>query len=105
MHTIDALKQMHIIPRSPSPLPLEDRLIEELTLEELRELTRRQKAEVEAARLCVKKERAESNLHALRAVKRLHGVDEDNEVEAIAERSAHKKQRPAAEEEVIELFD
>jgi hypothetical protein len=86
-------------------VPLEDRLVEELTLEELRELTRRQKAEVDAARLRVKKERAESNLHALRALKRFHDVNEDNEVEAIAERSAHKKYRPVAREEVVELSD
>ena len=58
----------------------------------------------------VKKEKAESNLHTLRAVKRSRedmGVDDDNEVEAISERSlsARKKQRPAVEQEVIDLSD
>jgi hypothetical protein len=102
MHVLDALKQMHIIPRNPSLVPVEAKLIEELTLEELRELTRRQKAEIEAARLLVKKERAESNWYTLRAVKRFHGVEENDDVEVVAERSARKKQHPEIGEEVIE---
>jgi hypothetical protein len=39
----DALKQPKIIPRTPSPEPLEDRPIDELALGEARELFRRQK--------------------------------------------------------------
>lgn len=65
-------------------------------------------AEAEATKVRVKKERAETNLQTLRAVKRFRedmGVDEENEVEAIAERSAHKKQRPVAGQEVIDLSD
>ena len=66
------------------------------------------KADVEATRARVKKENAEGNLRTLRAVKRFRedtGIDEDNKVETIGERSAHKKQRPAAEQEVIDLSD
>jgi hypothetical protein len=37
------LKAECIIPRSPTPIPLEDRSIEDLTMEEARELLRRQK--------------------------------------------------------------
>ena len=65
-------------------------------------------ADFEATRVRVKKEKAESNLHTLRAVKRFRddmGIDEDNEIETIAECSANKKQRPAAEQEVIDLSD
>jgi hypothetical protein len=39
----DALMQLKIFPRTPSPEPLEDRPINELTLDETRELLRRQK--------------------------------------------------------------
>lgn len=37
-----ALKSMGLIPQTPKPIPLEERPIEELTLEETRELLRRQ---------------------------------------------------------------
>lgn len=39
----DALKALLIIPRSPSPVPLEDRDIDTLNAEEMRELLRQQK--------------------------------------------------------------
>lgn len=39
----DALKALHIIPRSPSPVPLEERDVDSLSLEEIRELVRRQR--------------------------------------------------------------
>ncbi|KAK4951354.1 hypothetical protein LTR10_010327 [Elasticomyces elasticus] len=39
-----ALQALHIIPRTPSPVPLEDRPVEELSMEDMRELLRRQRA-------------------------------------------------------------
>jgi hypothetical protein len=45
-----------IIPRSPSPVPLEERDIDSLSLEEMRELVQRQR-EREAATRTVKQER------------------------------------------------
>lgn len=39
----EALQSMYLIPRTPEPIPLEDRPIEDLTAEEMRELLRRQK--------------------------------------------------------------
>ncbi|KAF1921825.1 hypothetical protein BDU57DRAFT_545226 [Ampelomyces quisqualis] len=51
-----ALKSLLIIPRSPSPVPLEERDVDSLSLEETRELIRRQR-EREAAALAVKRER------------------------------------------------
>lgn len=39
----DALKAEGVIPRSPTPVPLEDRPVETLSAEELQELVRRQK--------------------------------------------------------------
>lgn len=38
-----ALQAEYIVPKSPTPVPLEDRPIEELTPDELRELVRRQR--------------------------------------------------------------
>lgn len=47
---IVALKSLLIIPRSPSPVPLEERDVESLTAEESRELIRRLRERNEAAR-------------------------------------------------------
>lgn len=38
-----ALQAMLLIPRSPTPLPVEERPVEELNVEELRELARKQR--------------------------------------------------------------
>ncbi|KAK5688776.1 hypothetical protein LTS10_000754 [Elasticomyces elasticus] len=42
-----ALQALHVIPRTPSPVPLEERPVEELSMEDMRELVRRQKAALE----------------------------------------------------------
>ncbi|KAJ8111165.1 hypothetical protein OPT61_g6169 [Boeremia exigua] len=52
----DALKSLLVIPRSPSPVPLEERDVDTLTAEEMRELLRRQR-ERDAAAQTVKQER------------------------------------------------
>ena len=56
----------------------------------------------------MKKEKAESNLYAVQAVKRCKddmGIANDDDVKEIAEHRAHKKQRPAAGQEVVDLSD
>jgi len=45
--TSEALQDLRIIPRTPTPVPLEDRPLEELTAEEMRELLRRQRVQLE----------------------------------------------------------
>lgn len=71
--------------------------MEDLNIDELRELTRRQKAQAEATNMGIKKERAEANERTVRAVKRTREdamSDSDcYEVGAIATGSVHKKQR------------
>ncbi|KAF2622226.1 hypothetical protein BU25DRAFT_415384 [Macroventuria anomochaeta] len=52
----DALKSLLIIPRSPSPVPLEDRDVDTLSAAEMRELLRRQR-EREADARAIKQER------------------------------------------------
>jgi hypothetical protein len=46
---VDDLKAELIIPRSPSPIPLEDRPLESLSLEESLELLRRQRVSVQSS--------------------------------------------------------
>jgi len=48
-NVIEALKASFIVPRSPTPVPLEDRPVEELTMDELRELLRRERVSVLSA--------------------------------------------------------
>ena len=40
---IDALKSLLVIPRTPSPVPLEERELNELNVEQMRELLQRQR--------------------------------------------------------------
>lgn len=47
---------MGILPRSPSPIPLEDRNIEDLNPEEMRELLRRQQRQRESSEVAIKRE-------------------------------------------------
>ncbi|ERF76048.1 hypothetical protein EPUS_01381 [Endocarpon pusillum Z07020] len=51
-----ALQQLMIIPRSPSPVPLEQKSIDDLTAEEARELVRRQNVRIETAEAKLKSE-------------------------------------------------
>ncbi|KAI6867216.1 hypothetical protein KC338_g3268 [Hortaea werneckii] len=51
-----ALQSMGILPRSPSPTPLEDRNIEDLSPEEMRELLRRQQRQRESSKIPIKRE-------------------------------------------------
>ncbi|KAI7237766.1 hypothetical protein KC330_g3005 [Hortaea werneckii] len=51
-----ALQSMGILPRSPSPIPLEDRNIEDLNQEEMRELLRRQQRQRESSGVAIKRE-------------------------------------------------
>ena len=47
---------MGILPRSPSPIPLEDRNIEDLNPEEMRELLRRQQRQRDSSEIPIKRE-------------------------------------------------
>jgi hypothetical protein len=104
-----SLKELLVIPRTPSPAPLEERPIEELSIEELRELTRRQKVVVEAARLRIKEEEGSTRPQSLRTAQRIPGNlkrDRDHEDEAVPIGSAQKKKKCSdVEIEVIDLLD
>ncbi|KAI6891570.1 hypothetical protein KC318_g13623 [Hortaea werneckii] len=51
-----ALQSMGILPRSPSPIPLEDRNIEDSNPDEMRELLRRQQRQRESSKVAIKRE-------------------------------------------------
>ncbi|GAB1742406.1 hypothetical protein NU219Hw_g7955t1 [Hortaea werneckii] len=51
-----ALQSMGILPRTPSPIPLEDRDIEDLNQEEMRELLRRQQRQRGSSEVPIKRE-------------------------------------------------
>ncbi|KAI9731782.1 MAG: hypothetical protein M1834_004571 [Cirrosporium novae-zelandiae] len=65
LENTEALKKLGIIPRTPAPLPLEERPIEELSRNELHELVSRQKTQLQEQETRVKRERAEDNTIAI----------------------------------------
>ncbi|KAJ9609590.1 hypothetical protein H2200_005917 [Cladophialophora chaetospira] len=84
----DALQILGVLPRTPEPIPLEDRDPESLTREELVELARRQRAQREADKVKIKREETEAHTRhfAATGVKREapehnegHEADDDGE--------------------------
>ncbi|KAK4895147.1 hypothetical protein LTR27_006753 [Elasticomyces elasticus] len=91
--SLAALQALHIIPRTPSPVPLEERPVEELSIEEMRELVTRQRA----------KEASQAERRVKQEFKRERGVD-DGDVEVVGHVS--KKARMSNAIEVVDLsFD
>lgn len=93
-----------VIPRSPSPIPLEDRPIGELSVDELHELVRRQRAQIiqshnnikneDGTKPVVKKEKRDQNTG--------HNVpdnDDSSDIEVVEVASRKRKI------EVVELSD
>ncbi|KAK4957941.1 hypothetical protein LTR10_004364 [Elasticomyces elasticus] len=88
-----ALQALHIIPRTPSPVPLEERPVEELSIDEMRELVARQRA----------KEASQADREVKQEIKRERGVD-DGDIEVVGHVS--KKARTSNDIEVVDLcFD
>lgn len=97
-----ALQAEYIVPKSPTPVPLEDRPIEELTPDELRELVRRQRereATQQSVKLEMKRERESSSMFTLPSVS--SEMDSDMEV---TDGPSRKRQRTGPVE-VIDLCD
>ncbi|KAK5737366.1 hypothetical protein LTR17_006783 [Elasticomyces elasticus] len=88
-----ALQALHVIPRTPSPIPLEERPVEELSIDEMRELVTRQRA----------KEASQEDREVKQNIKRERGVD-DGDIEVVGHVS--KKARMSNAIEVVDLsFD
>ncbi|EXJ85883.1 hypothetical protein A1O1_06252 [Capronia coronata CBS 617.96] len=96
----DALQILDILPRAPSPVPLEERDPETLTKEEAVELLRRQKAELEAAKRKIKKEQAEADMQQRGGIKcEAPADDEEDDISVIAPPTKKHRNIP----ETIEL--
>ncbi|KAF2872367.1 hypothetical protein BDV95DRAFT_381960 [Massariosphaeria phaeospora] len=96
-----SLKSLLIIPRSPSPVPLEDRDVDSLTLEESRELLRRQQNQMNAANK-IKKERIKRE----RPVENGHVINSDNDDDEISIVSAKRRRlAPTLNEDGVEVVD
>ncbi|EXJ58344.1 hypothetical protein A1O7_05769 [Cladophialophora yegresii CBS 114405] len=87
-----ALQALGILARPSSPQPLEERDVETLTSDELKELARRFKALQEAQKVKVKQEKLEANLAQLAELKRVRqdGDDKDDEVEFLSQQPVKK---------------
>ncbi|KAK3622242.1 hypothetical protein LTR56_022290 [Elasticomyces elasticus] len=100
-----ALQALHIIPRTPSPVPLEDRPVEELSIEEMRELVRRQKATLDAQNERGTKQEIKQEIKRERDLPSSEGEESDVEV------VEHRNKRVRADsghgnaESVIDLCD
>lgn len=94
-----------IVPRSPTPLPLEERPVEQLSVEELHELVRRQRAHIIQNQENIKKEdgmkpTVKSEEHDQAAGDLVSDNETSSDVE-IVEVSVSKKRKI----EVVELSD
>ncbi|KAF2480113.1 hypothetical protein BDY17DRAFT_312998 [Neohortaea acidophila] len=97
-----ALQQLHIVPRTPTPVPLEERPIEELTSDEMRELLKRQR-ETDARKASmarIKKEKRE---------RQSDGEEEDDEgeieISEVRASKAAKREGPGPNIEIVDLSD
>ncbi|OCT51327.1 hypothetical protein CLCR_08659 [Cladophialophora carrionii] len=108
----NALQTLDIIPRSPEPVPLEEKDEETLSPAEMLELIRRQKAsnslawmpnlaERKAEKVKIKQEQAEANLRQLAGIKREADALDDEDISIVVQ-SAKKARREVA---VVELMD
>ncbi|KAI8934335.1 hypothetical protein NX059_009071 [Plenodomus lindquistii] len=89
--SLAALKSLRIIPRSPSPIPLEDRAEEDLSPAEMLSLLKRLKAEKTQAQK-LKRERAE-----------LEEEGEGSDVEIVDGPSSKRQRLPSANDVIIVL--
>ncbi|TKA82298.1 hypothetical protein B0A55_01437 [Friedmanniomyces simplex] len=80
-----ALQALHLIPRTPSPVPLEDRPVEELTIDDMRELIRRQRV---IAKASIHLRDPEANGHSISQVKGSAAAETKVKTEVKREREA-----------------
>lgn len=91
-----------VIPRSPSPVPLEERDPDDLSPEEARELVRRLRQR-EQERIQIKKEAREKRAHS----DAFDGDSDAEELPIIGEGSARKRHRPSTDSgiEIVDLTE
>ncbi|KAH5442985.1 hypothetical protein HBI23_168540 [Parastagonospora nodorum] len=87
----DALKALMIIPRSPSPVPLEDRYVDTLSPQEMRQLLRRQRERQQAAQ-AVKQEQGVKHECSRERSRAIHDFDSDGDEVSFV--SAKRRRHP-----------
>jgi len=97
---VEGLQKLGIIPRSPSPIALEDRPRESLSREELLQLLARHEAEIATSKKAVKQEKRAEAMRPLDFMKRSRS-DHEEELEILPPKRARRN----SEIEVIELLD
>ncbi|KAF9693595.1 hypothetical protein EKO04_008533 [Ascochyta lentis] len=100
----DALKSLLLIPRSPSPVPLEDRDIDTLSPEELRELVLRQRDRDAAAR-AFKQEAGVKRERTCERSSTLAGDDDDDEPSVVSTKRRRENYRTTITESGVEEID
>ncbi|KAK3069673.1 hypothetical protein LTR53_011790 [Teratosphaeriaceae sp. CCFEE 6253] len=90
-----ALQALHVIPRTPTPVPLEERPVDELSMEEMRELLRRQRA---SGALSIKQEVKRERHTAF-------DVDDEDAIEVVSHRNKKNRMSDAGHSgiEVVDL--
>ncbi|EXJ58343.1 hypothetical protein A1O7_05768 [Cladophialophora yegresii CBS 114405] len=96
----NALQILGILPRTPEPIPLEERDPATLSPAEMLELIRRQQSELEATKAKVKKEEAELDMPRSDTIKR-EATDEDDDLAILPV----PQNRVRKKVEVIDLTD
>lgn len=98
------LQSEHIIPRSPTPVPLEERDPEDLNPEEARELVRRLRAR-NAEKVKIKPEvKQEKRKHAT-IIEDDDDDDDEEDVTFTGEAPAHKRGRTGDRDSGVEMID
>ncbi|KAF3007689.1 hypothetical protein E8E13_009336 [Curvularia kusanoi] len=99
-----ALKSLLVVPRSPSPVPLEERDIDTLSPEEMRELLRRQK-ERDAAAQAVKQERGVKRERMRERSSTVANESNEADPSVIASKKKRRGYRNSVNEDGIEQID
>ncbi|KAF1850026.1 uncharacterized protein K460DRAFT_326500 [Cucurbitaria berberidis CBS 394.84] len=95
--SLDALKILQIIPRTPSPVPLEERPEDDLNLNELRQLVRNFKGRIAAA----PKLKKEDGTKRDRTIDINDEDDDEDDDEVVVVQSRSRKRRCGSSNEVI----
>jgi hypothetical protein len=100
-----ALKSLLIIPRSPSPVPLEERDVDTLSPQEMRELLRSQREREAAARI-VKSERGVKRERGRDRSSTVGGAEDDDDDGEVSFVSAKRRRLPVTlNEDGVETVD
>ncbi|KAK8175656.1 hypothetical protein IWX90DRAFT_483689 [Phyllosticta citrichinensis] len=100
--SLEALKSMRLIPQTPEPVPLEDRPIEDLSPEQMRELLRLQKEQLEQGG-SVKRESRSETVPPKREPEYRSQWEDGDDIEVIETRPAKRRRNSDDPVETVDL--